>query len=46
MGIDRIDSLDQGVGIWVNKENEVELVFANDRSTESRELRKIERNVA
>ncbi|KAJ4329707.1 hypothetical protein N0V87_010638 [Didymella glomerata] len=44
VGIDTLSAFNEGVGIRVNAENELELVFANDRDTGSRDLRKIERN--
>ncbi|KAH7086797.1 hypothetical protein FB567DRAFT_51523 [Paraphoma chrysanthemicola] len=46
VGIDSLDTFRQGVGIRVNNDNELELVFANDRDIEKRGLRKIERNTA
>jgi hypothetical protein len=45
VGIDSLHTLNQGVGIRVNKDDELELVFASDRDLDSRGLRKIERNV-
>jgi hypothetical protein len=45
VGIDSIKTYQEGVGIRVNQENELELVFANDRDIEKRGLRKLERNV-
>jgi hypothetical protein len=46
VGIDSLDTLQQGVGIRVNGNNELELVFASDRDLEKRGLRKIEKNLA
>lgn len=45
VGIDSVETFKQGVGIRVNKDDELELVFANDRDLETRGLRKIERNM-
>jgi hypothetical protein len=45
VGIDSLHTLNQGVGIRVNKDDELELVFASDRDLDSRGLRKIERNM-
>jgi hypothetical protein len=45
VGIDSLHTLNQGVGIRVNKDDELELVFASDRDLDSKGLRKIERNV-
>lgn len=44
VGIDALSACNEGVGIRVNAEDELELVFANDRDIGSRDLRKIERN--
>jgi hypothetical protein len=44
VGIDSINTLAEPVGIRVNNQNELELVFAHDRDVNSRDLRKIERN--
>lgn len=44
VGIDSLDTFNQGVSIRVNKNNELELVFASDRDFDSRGLRKIEWN--
>jgi hypothetical protein len=46
VGIDSLDTFNQGVGIRVNSDNELELVFASDRDLDTRGLRKIEKNVA
>jgi hypothetical protein len=43
-GIDSMRTLGEGVGIRVNKDDQVELVFANDRDFETRGLRKLQRN--
>lgn len=45
-GIDSLSTLRQDVGIRVNKDNELELIFANDRDLDYNELRKIEKNKA
>jgi hypothetical protein len=45
VGIDSLETLNQGVGIRVNKDDELELVFASDRDIGSRGLRKIEKNM-
>lgn len=44
VGLDSIETFKQGVGIRVNQDNELELVFAHDRDIDKRGLRKIERN--
>jgi hypothetical protein len=44
VGIDTLDTFNQGVGIRVNNDNELELVFASDRDIDSRGLRRIEKN--
>jgi hypothetical protein len=44
VGIDSLDTFKQGVGIRINKDNELELVF--DRDDNARNLRKIEKNKA
>lgn len=44
VGLDSIETFKEGVGIRVNQENELELVFAHDRDIDKRGLRKIERN--
>jgi hypothetical protein len=44
VGIDSINTLAEPVGIRVNSQNELELVFAHDRDLGSRDLRKIARN--
>lgn len=44
VGLDSIETFKEGVGIRVNRDNELELVFAHDRDIEGRGLRKIERN--
>jgi hypothetical protein len=44
VGIDSLKTFKQGVGIRINKEDRLELVFEGDR--EMRELRKIEKNKA
>lgn len=44
VGIDSIKTFSEGVGIRVNRDDELELVFANDRDLGTRGLRKIERN--
>jgi hypothetical protein len=46
VGIDSLNTFKQGVGIRVNGDNELELVFASDRDLDVRGLRKIEKNVA
>jgi hypothetical protein len=46
VGIDSLDTFNQSVGIRVNSDNELELVFASDRDVDTRGLRKIEKNVA
>lgn len=44
VGIDSVKTFSQSVGIRVNKDDELELVFAHDADTDKRGLRKIERN--
>jgi hypothetical protein len=44
VGIDSINTFSEPVGIRVNAQNELELVFAHDRGFGTRDLRKIERN--
>jgi hypothetical protein len=44
VGLDSIETFKQGVGIRVNQDNELELIFAHDRNIEKRGLRKIEQN--
>jgi hypothetical protein len=44
VGINFIKTFQEGVGIRVNRDNELELVFAHDRNVDKRGLRKIERN--
>jgi hypothetical protein len=44
VGLDSIHTFKEGVGIRVNQDNELELVFAHDRDIDKRGLRKIERN--
>ena len=44
VGLDSIQTFKEGVGIRVNKDNELELVFAHDRDIDKRGLRKIEPN--
>ncbi|PVH96487.1 hypothetical protein DM02DRAFT_659169 [Periconia macrospinosa] len=46
VGIDSVETLGESVGIRVNQQDEVELVFANGRDVKARGLRKIERNRA
>jgi hypothetical protein len=46
VGIDSIDTFNQSVGIRVNNDNELELVFASDRNIGTLGLRKIEQNKA
>jgi hypothetical protein len=46
VGIDSIDTFNQSVGIRVNNDNELELVFASDRDIGTMGLRKIEHNKA
>ncbi|KAH6625560.1 hypothetical protein C7974DRAFT_455777, partial [Boeremia exigua] len=46
VGIDSIKTFSEGVGVRVNAENELEIVFANDRDTGTRNLTKIVRNRA
>jgi hypothetical protein len=45
-GIDSMQTFREGVGIRVNEQDELELVFARDRDIDTRKLRKIERNKA
>jgi hypothetical protein len=45
-GIDSVSTLRQNVGIRVNTNNELGLVFANDRNLDWSELRKIEKDKA
>lgn len=44
VGIDNLGTFNEGVGIRVNTNNELELVFAHDRDIGSRGLRKIQTN--
>jgi hypothetical protein len=44
VGIDSIKTFQEGVGIRVNQDDELELVFVNDGDIDKRGLRKIERN--
>jgi hypothetical protein len=44
VGIDSVDTFNQSVGIRVNNDNELELVFASDRDIGTMGLRKIEHN--
>lgn len=44
VGIDTLSTFNQGVGIRVNAEDELELVFANVRDVVGRDLREIELN--
>jgi hypothetical protein len=44
VGVDSIKTLSESVGVRVNVDNELELVFAHDRDFETRNLRKIARN--
>jgi hypothetical protein len=44
VGIESIKTFQQGVGIRVNQDDELELVFARDRDIEMKGLRKIKRN--
>jgi hypothetical protein len=44
VGLDALATFKEGVGIRVNQDNELELVFAHDRDVGKRGLRKIERN--
>jgi hypothetical protein len=46
VGIDSIKTYGEGVGIRVNTENELELVFARDRDFDEAGLQKLERRVA
>ncbi|KAJ8106197.1 hypothetical protein OPT61_g9698 [Boeremia exigua] len=46
VGMDCLDTFNKSVGIRVNAEDKLELVFAGDRDLGERGLRKIERNVA
>jgi hypothetical protein len=46
VGIDSIETFRESVGIRVNEQDKVELVFAHDRDIGARGLRKIERNRA
>jgi hypothetical protein len=43
-GLDSIETFKEGVGIRVNKNNELELVFARDRNIRNRGLRQIAQN--
>jgi hypothetical protein len=45
VGIDSIKTFQEGVGIRVNRDDELELVFAHDHNIDNRGLRKLERNV-
>ncbi|KAF3033962.1 hypothetical protein E8E12_002851 [Didymella heteroderae] len=45
-GINTLGTFNEGVGIRVNADDELELVFASDRDIGSTDLRKIERNKA
>jgi hypothetical protein len=44
VGIDSLDTFNQGVGIRVNTDDELELVFASDRDIGSRGLKRIKEN--
>ncbi|EUC27998.1 hypothetical protein COCCADRAFT_110268 [Bipolaris zeicola 26-R-13] len=44
VGLDSIKTMKEGVGIRVNQDNELELVFAHDRDIEKRYLKKIQSN--
>jgi hypothetical protein len=44
VGLDSVQTFKEGVGIRVNQDNELELVFAHDRDIDKKGLRKIERN--
>lgn len=44
VGVDSIKTFKEGVGIRVNRDNELEIVFANDRDFRTRDLRKINKN--
>jgi hypothetical protein len=44
VGIDSAKTLGEGVGIRVNADNEVELVFAHDRGFDTRSLQKVQHN--
>ncbi|KAJ4315981.1 hypothetical protein N0V94_005673 [Neodidymelliopsis sp. IMI 364377] len=44
VGLDSLETFKEGVGIRVNNDNELELVFAHDREFVAGNLRKIERN--
>jgi hypothetical protein len=44
VGIDSAKTLGEGVGIRVNTDNEVELVFAHDRGFDTRSLQKVQHN--
>lgn len=44
VGIDTLETFNEGVGIRVNAENELELVFTNDSDFILENIRKIERN--
>jgi hypothetical protein len=46
VGIDCLDTFTRSVGIRVNSDNELELVFAGDQDVEKRGLRQIEKNQA
>ena len=45
VGINSIRTYAEGVGVRVNKDNELELVFAHDRDFETSGLRKLTRNI-
>jgi cold shock CspA family protein len=45
VGIDSIKTFQEGVGIRVNQDDGLELVFAHDRDIDKRGLGKLERNV-
>jgi hypothetical protein len=45
VGIDSIKTFQEGVGIRVNRDDELELVFAHDHNIDKRGLRKLERNI-
>lgn len=43
VGLDSIQTFKEGVGVRVNEDSELELVFAHDRDLDKRKLRRIER---
>jgi hypothetical protein len=45
VGMDSLESFKEGVGISVNKDDELKLVFTSHRDIDSRRLRKIQKNM-